>query len=178
MSSPPDPHEIARRTLEIIPFVMRVMNAELRSTRLEVIPSHMGLLGMLTTRPHTLSEMARAMSVSAPTMSNTISTLEARGWVERERDTRDRRVVYVRLSEHGRHMLDKIDQFTEDRLTEILAPLDDHERATLLHGLTLLNERFASALGHTPPHGYYTAEQQANPPDDDYSDYPEEEDFP
>jgi DNA-binding MarR family transcriptional regulator len=161
MTSPPDSRDIARRTLQIIPFVMRVMNAELRSAQLDVVPSHMGLLGMLSTRPHTLTEMARAMSVSAPTMSNTITTLETRGWVERERDTQDRRVVYVRLSQQGQQMLDKIDQFTEERLTEILAPLTEHERNILMAGLNLLNDRFAEALGHTPPHGYYT---QDNPP--------------
>jgi len=146
-NTPPDPQEIARRTLEIIPFVMRVMNAEMRSTRLDIVPSHMGLLGMLTARPHTLSELARTMVVSAPTMSNTITMMEERGWVERERDTKDRRVVHVKLSPYGREMLDKIDRFTEARISEILAPLSDEQRQTLLDGLTLLNDRFVDALG-------------------------------
>jgi DNA-binding MarR family transcriptional regulator len=167
-SPPPNADEIARRTLEIIPFVMRVMNAELRSAHLDIISSHMGLLGMLSARPHTLSEMARAMSVSAPTMSNTITTMETRGWVERERDTTDRRVVYVRLSDEGRAILDKIDHFTQARISEILAPLDGHQRQTLLDGLALLNERFVEALGHTPPHGYDNAPTHpAKPQSDD-----------
>jgi DNA-binding MarR family transcriptional regulator len=131
---------------------MRVMNAEMRSTRLDIVPSHMGLLGMLTARPHTLGELARTMVVSAPTMSNTITMMEDRGWVERERDTKDRRVVYVKLSPVGREMLAKIDRFTADRISDILAPLTDEQRQTLLDGLTLLNERFAEALGqYTPP---------------------------
>lgn len=151
---PPDPHEIARRTLQIIPFVMRVMNAEMRSTRLDIIPSQMGLLGMLTTRRHTLGELARAMAVSAPTMSNTITMMEERGWVIRERDTLDRRVVYVSLSPHGREMLDKIDQFTAARISDILAPLTDEQRQTLLEGLTLLNARFMESMGNFAPAGY------------------------
>jgi len=143
-----DLHEIARRTLEIIPFVMRVMGAEMRSTRLDIAPSHMGLLGMLTVRPYTLGELARQMAVSAPTMSNTVSVLEERGWVTRERDTIDRRVVYVALSPNGREMLRAIDQFTAERISEILAPLSEIERQTLLEGLTLLNDRFAAAMSN------------------------------
>ena len=165
---PPDPQEIARRTLEIIPFVMRVMNAEMRSTRLDIVPSHMGLLGMLTARPHTLGELARTMVVSAPTMSNTITMMEERGWVERERDTKDRRVVYVKLSPYGREMLDKIDHFTEARISEILAPLTEEQRQTLLDGLILLNERFADALGN-----YAVENTSENPPDSESQDVSE-----
>jgi DNA-binding MarR family transcriptional regulator len=144
--------EIARRTLEIIPFVMRVMTAEMRSSQLDIAPSHMGLLGMLTVRPYTLGELAKQMSVSAPTMSNTITVLETRGWVARERDKADRRVVYVMLSPQGREMLDAIDHYTAQRISEYLAPLNSQERQTLLDGLTLLQERFIAALGgqHVP----------------------------
>lgn len=139
-------HAIARRTLEIIPFVMRVMTAEMRSSQLDIAPSQMGLLGMLTLRPYTLGELARQMAVSAPTMSNTITVLEARGWVTRERDRTDRRVVYVALSSEGRQMLGAIDHYTAERISEYLAPLDDRQRQTLLEGLTLLQERFIAAM--------------------------------
>jgi DNA-binding MarR family transcriptional regulator len=144
--------EIARRTLEIIPFVMRVMTAEMRSSQLDIAPSHMGLLGMLTVRPYTLGELAKQMAVSAPTMSNTITVLETRGWVTRERDKTDRRVVYVTLSHEGRQMLGAIDHYTAQRISEYLAPLNDQERQTLLDGLTLLHERFTAAMGghHVP----------------------------
>lgn len=150
-------NDIARRTLEIIPFVMRVMTAEMRSTRLDIAPSHMGLLGTLTVRPHTLSELARQMAVSAPTISNTVTVLEERGWVKRIRDTRDRRVIHVALSDEGREMLEAIDRFTAERISEYLAPLNEDERKTLLKGLSLLNDRFIAALGsggralHSPP---------------------------
>lgn len=146
-AQPTDLHEIARRTLEIIPFVMRVMTAEMRSTQLDIIPSHMGLLGMLTIRPYTLGELAKQMAVSAPTMSNTITMMEERGWVTRERDTHDRRVVYVTLSPYGREMLDEIDKFTAARISEFLAPLTEDQRRTLLEGLTILNDRFLAAMG-------------------------------
>lgn len=157
--------EIARRTLEIIPFVMRVMTAEMRTSQLDIAPSHMGLLGMLTVRPYTLGELAKQMSVSAPTMSNTITVLETRGWVTRERDNTDRRVVHVMLSAEGREMLDAIDRYTAQRISEYLAPLDGQERQTLLDGLTLLQERFIAALGGMQPFGaglYPTSSEKNN----------------
>ncbi|HEX2621293.1 MAG TPA: MarR family transcriptional regulator, partial [Phototrophicaceae bacterium] len=108
--------EIARRTLDIIPLVMRVMSAQMRSAEHGLSSNHAPLLGMLQYRPYSLGELAERMSVSAPTMSNTITTLEERGWVTRKRSETDRRIVSIMITEEGQAVLDGMQKEVEQRI--------------------------------------------------------------
>jgi DNA-binding MarR family transcriptional regulator len=137
---------IARRTLDIIPLIMRVMSAQMRQTHHGVQPGHLALLGILRYRPHTLSDLADRLSVSPPTMSNTINALEERGWVQRRRSDDDRRVVWISITETGSAFVDEVNQEVEAKLTELLGRLDDIQAAALANGLLVLRDAFAEAL--------------------------------
>ncbi len=141
---------VARRTLDIIPLVMRVMSAEMRQAHHGVQPGHIGLLGILRIRPYTLGELADKMCVSAPTMSNTINALEERGWVERTRSDEDRRIVWITIADAGRQFVETMNADTEARITELLDGLDDDQCEAMLSGLTLLRDVFAAALERDP----------------------------
>lgn len=142
-----DTHEVAQKTLDIIPLVMTVMASEMRSTGTDMLaPSHMRLLGMLSERPYRLTELAEMQAVSAPTMSNTITALEERGWVTRVRSESDRRVVMVDISQAGREVMAEMYHHTRSRIAEFLSVLSPHELALLRDGLTILNATFTAAL--------------------------------
>ncbi|MBK9123029.1 MAG: MarR family transcriptional regulator [Chloroflexi bacterium] len=151
MSDIPHPREIAQAALEIIPFIMRVMSAEIRSGGHDLSAGNMGLLGQLNEAPATLGHLATVNRVSAPTMSNTVTVLEERGLVRRVRDTEDRRIVRVEITDAGRKLLKDIDRYTAERISEFLEPLTDDERVTLLSGLRLLSQTFAKAMGSYRP---------------------------
>jgi MarR family transcriptional regulator, organic hydroperoxide resistance regulator len=53
----------------------------------------------------TVSKLAHAMSIHQSTASNLIEKLETQGYVIRIRGTEDRRVVYLKLTDPGRHIL-------------------------------------------------------------------------
>ncbi|MCK6579997.1 MAG: MarR family transcriptional regulator [Anaerolineae bacterium] len=142
--------EISRRTLDIIPLIMRVMSAEMRQSLPGIQPGHISLLGILRYRAHTLGDLADRLSVSAPTMSNTISTLEERGWVGRRRAENDRRLVWIEITDAGQAALDKVEDNVETRLTDLLSDLNDQDAATLVSGLTVLRDVFATALESDP----------------------------
>lgn len=146
----PKTREIARRTLDIIPLVMRVMSAEMRNARHAFSSGHMPLLGMLSTRSYTLSELAERHSVSLPTMSTTISTLEERGWVTRQRSTEDRRMVSIEITQTGRDILDEIQNHVQERIAGLLAELSQADQDSLAEGLTVLRDVFAAALAQDP----------------------------
>ncbi len=101
----PSATELAHRTLDIIPLVMRVMSAEMRTSKHAPASGHVPLLGMLQSRPYTLHELAERASVSPPTMSSTVNTLEERGWVKRDRSQEDRRIVWVSITSEGSQVL-------------------------------------------------------------------------
>lgn len=146
----PSTTSLARRTLDIIPLVMRVMSAEMRSSQHGVVANHVSTLGMLQFRPYTLTELADRHSVSSPTMSSTITTLEGRGWVKRERDQADRRVVWVSITPTGQEVLDDIQDKVAQRIAALLDGLSDEDEARLIDGLTVLRDAFAAALDRDP----------------------------
>lgn len=57
-------------------------------------------------KPVTLSELAGAMRQSLPALSQRVTALEERGFVERVADPADRRVTGLRLTETGRREMD------------------------------------------------------------------------
>lgn len=95
----------------------------------------------------TAGELDRTMMITSGTTTHRITRLEARGFVARERDEDDRRVVHVRLTESGRHACDRVHDAHMDNERKILALMSDSDRGKLSAGLAAL----ADALGDVPP---------------------------
>jgi DNA-binding MarR family transcriptional regulator len=138
-------HEVANEFLDIAPLVMRLIAADLRQTKDALNPAYFRLLALLAVQPCTLGELAERQMVSKPTMSNTISTLEERGWVMRKRGAKDRRMVLVKITPAGQRVLDGVQEQMVRRVAEILEPLTEDERRVLLSGLNILRQVFESA---------------------------------
>jgi len=136
---------IAQQILEVIPLVMRTIAYELRQTEHVVVTPHFRLLWMLNHRPFSLSELAEHQSVSLPTMSNSITILEERGWVTRSRSDEDRRKVFIELSPAGRAVLDDVQRHAEARVARLLSVLSESDKQTLFSGLSILRDVFLSA---------------------------------
>jgi len=136
--------DIAREILTVVPLVMRAVAAELRASGELPAPAHFGLLSMLSAQPHarTLTELAAFQGVSLPTMSNSISALVDRGWVQRTGAGGDRRQVVIEVTPTGRAALDRVSACAERHLAEVLAPLDARSRRRVHTGLGLLRQVF------------------------------------
>ena len=142
--------QTARQILEIIPYVMRVMASEMRQYNPLVLPAHFRLLHMLAHRSWTLTELAKRHAVSAPTMSNTVTTLDERGWVTRVRSEEDRRVVVIQATEEGRRIIEETFRRAERHISTLLEPLDTAEQEALARGLTVMRQVFVSAIPAVP----------------------------
>jgi DNA-binding MarR family transcriptional regulator len=121
---------------------MRVVAADVRKSGLEIEPFYIHLLGILSCGDRSLGELAEVLSVSAPTMSKTISTIETRGWVLRQRSETDGRVVMVRLTAQGQDILERARDYMVERIACALEPLSDDERKKLSSGLHVLGGVF------------------------------------
>jgi DNA-binding MarR family transcriptional regulator len=71
-----------------------------------------------------LSELAQRSFFDGPTMTGIVDRLEHSGLVERRRDSQDRRVISVYLTDQGR------------RLEQILPPLSDETNREAVAGLS------------------------------------------
>ncbi len=81
--------------------------------------------------PYTCSQISERLLDRTPDVTRLLVRLERNGWVDRQRDEQDRRVVRVTITETGLELLQQLDEpvaATIDRLTE---PLSDDELTTL-----------------------------------------------
>jgi DNA-binding MarR family transcriptional regulator len=145
----PEIYEIARKTVQLVPFVMRVMSAELRDRDENVHASHLAVMGALVYRPHTASELAQIMSSSLSTMTSIVNTMEARGWVVRTRSETDRRVVWIELTSAGHDLVQRSMHETAERIAEILGELPPDQRMILNDGLSVMADAFEAYLSHS-----------------------------
>ena len=149
----------ARELLNIMPLVMRTVAAGLRSAGELPAPVHFGLLTKLSEQPRTLTELATLWGVSLPTMSNSITALVQRGWVQRitpgltpfsvTSHKKDRRMVTLEITAAGRAALERVGRSAERRIAEVLAPLDAASRRRMQAGLTVLRKVFAAPAAAT-----------------------------
>ena len=136
--------------MAIIMPLTRSVASELRTSERKLNPTHLGALAMLAERPCNLSELAEYQGVSLPTMSGTISRLETRGWVRRERSTADRRIVLIELTPKGQARLAEMTHQAEKFLIGLVNTLSPAERETASAGLSVLQKLFSSQTRISP----------------------------
>lgn len=147
-----DRQEIAQLILEVLPLTMRVVAAQMRDARHGLSTAHLPALAALDHKPCTQRELAEMMSVSGPTMSNTLTTLETRGWIQRQRSKEDRRVILIEITEAGHKVLRESMEDMEVQIQRLLVGLDEQQDAQLKQGLLILQSVFLRALSEIMGH--------------------------
>src|SRR5215208_7141618 len=82
-----------------------------------------------------LSELAKRSFFDGPTMTGIVDRLEKSNLVERRRDSTDRRVISVYLTEEGRRLRDLLPKLSEEANEESVAGLSEHEVETFTRTL-------------------------------------------
>jgi len=70
------------------------------------------------------------MGVSAPTMTGLIDRLQRIGYVERFRDKKDRRIIFVKVTRNGSKLVQQLKKTIQRRWEVILGYLTVDERTT------------------------------------------------
>jgi len=90
--------------------------------------------------PTMVGELADHVGVTASTMSLTLKRLAEAGYVRRDRDPADRRVMNVRLTEAGSRVRAASTSLDLDRLDGLLRELSPRQRGEAVRGVVLLAE--------------------------------------
>jgi DNA-binding MarR family transcriptional regulator len=97
--------------------------------------------------PATVGVLAGKMGVTLPTVSATLERLVRAGYVEREDDPEDRRVVINRLTAAGTSLVERLREERRARVDQALRRLTPEQMTVLQEGLSAL----AGALGLVRP---------------------------
>ncbi len=79
-----------------------------------------------------MADLAQLLEVGRPTVSQFVSSLESRGWMERGLDPEDRRRHLVYITTLGKTVAEKSRRERQLRMERVLARLTDEERAQLV----------------------------------------------
>lgn len=126
-------------------FHRKILKMNLGGVTGDLTRLHLGIMGLLSRGNMTASELARLTVVRRPEMTRLIDQLVKAGIVRRETDSKDRRVINIALTDHGRVMLDELNKKVKDNLRLELAGLASEDLAAMSQALDTLR-RIAGKL--------------------------------
>ena len=129
---------LARRIADLVPRIMHRTSAQLREMDQRIAPIHLRVLRLLRRGSLTVGELAEMNLVSAPSMSNTVTTLVNRGWLRRVRESEDRRRVRLELTVEGEAVREEMQSLVASHIEEVITDLGLQERRQLSAGLDIL----------------------------------------
>ena len=139
------PDDCAREVLDVVPLVMRVLRAEMRSQRgPELSVPHFRVLAFLgNNEGASLSEVADFVGLRLPSTSTLVDGLVTRGLISRVPAATDRRRLALCLTSHGLATLNTARWAAQARLSKQLAKLAPEQQANVAAAMEALRELFA-----------------------------------
>jgi DNA-binding MarR family transcriptional regulator len=102
-----------------------------------------GVIWAVSVRPRRITELAEGEGVTQPAITRLVNRLEDCGWVLRESDPDDGRVVMVRLTDAGRQVFERLRAEYRALVREEMAALTDDDVETLAGAIDVLDELIA-----------------------------------
>ena len=143
----PTPETCAREVLEVIPPIVQAMRGYMRTQRLhDLSVPQFRTLAFIGRHPGcSLSAVAEFIGLTLPSMSVLVNGLVEEELVVRETSARDRRKVTLTLTTAGTRLHQGALDGTLQWLAELLAPLSDAERCSIVAALDALRPIFVAS---------------------------------
>ncbi|MBE6065617.1 MarR family winged helix-turn-helix transcriptional regulator [Clostridium cochlearium] len=97
-------------------------------------------IGMYTQK--TMSEVANELNITVGTLTIAINNLVKKGYVQRSKSEKDRRIVQISLTKRGKLAYRIHSKFHSDMIKETISGLTDEEEEVLITSLEKLNKFF------------------------------------
>lgn len=155
---------------EVLVALRRIIHAtDLHSKRVSreiglTIPQIVVLKSVRDLGEVTTNVIARHVSLSQPTVTHILDRLEERGFIERYRSARDRRVVHTRLTRQGQSALRKAPGLLHERFLREFATLSDRRQKEIIRVLkSVAGMMGASTLDAAPLLDIGPVKKEASP---------------
>jgi DNA-binding MarR family transcriptional regulator len=112
-------------------------------TSLPVSRTEAGVMRALSTQPRRITDLASQEGISQPGITLLVNRLQERGWVTREPDPSDRRVVLVKLTELGHEVFGALRAEYRALFHEEMGTLSEQEVQTLARAIEILDGMIA-----------------------------------
>ncbi|WP_194189915.1 MarR family winged helix-turn-helix transcriptional regulator [Clostridium chrysemydis] len=89
----------------------------------------------------TITELSDAMSIRKATASGIVDRLEGLNIVVREKDSKDKRITYIKFSKEGSKLSKRISNLMREAFNEVFKPFSEEEKALIKEKLESMIER-------------------------------------
>ncbi|HEX6607845.1 MAG TPA: MarR family transcriptional regulator [Chloroflexia bacterium] len=148
--------QAAGRVLRVIPVMFKQMIVKAREEMPDALcdlgETQFRIIHALNYGSFTMGELAERMKVRTPTVSRMIDAMVARGLVDREPDSTDRRKVWLHLTAEGRKVSTAMEQHFQTAVARFLQPLDDEKLAVIVAACDALEGLLSSPQDNEPKH--------------------------
>lgn len=126
--------------------INRIEEEELKKSRFkDLTVKEMHAIDAITIHSNlTLSQVANKLHLSRATITATVDRLVRKGYVERIRDEKDRRVIHLKLTKKGRLLYRAYHAYHNMMVKSFLQNLDEKELKTIYQAFTNL-EKFVNS---------------------------------
>ncbi|WP_409177979.1 MarR family winged helix-turn-helix transcriptional regulator [Brevibacillus fortis] len=139
---PSPPTDTLERLQEAFRTIMRTMGTQLAEPVSGLTGPQFYILHQLEQKEKcTVGELAESMGVKPSAITAMVDRLDKHGFVARDRDEEDRRVVYISLRDSGKDILQVAKQNRREKLNKMFSHLTEDE----LQQFVLIFEKLAIA---------------------------------
>ncbi|SRR5690606_32311172 len=132
-------YQVARALVDVSSLVIRRVRAVVRRQPTGLTYTEIrALSAVLTGQDTSVTDVADFLGLGLPTTSKVINELVNRGLVVRRPAPDDRRRVVLKGTRAGRRLLEEAVEPANAAVAEVLAPLDEADRAVVLRAMELL----------------------------------------
>lgn len=135
--------EFADKLEQIMPEIMRgfshKMNDEIYKGKI-TLPQVLILDLLNRCGPSKMTALAREMKVTTAASTGIVQRLVLSGYVQREFDQKDRRIIKIKLSAKGQELLKRLNQQRRGIISKIFGQISEHDRSEYLRILLQVTE--------------------------------------
>lgn len=109
------------------------------------------ILEMLTMGPSRPTEISRVLGISKPNVTVLINSLIANGLARRSHDEKDRRNIYISVTDKGRRLVQRKRKIIKNYIMSLFDKFDDHDIKSVCEGMEKyldIMKKIDKAIGH------------------------------
>lgn len=138
-------HTLNELLVDLFNYILLVEEKNLRDHGVALSMTEVHILESIEkSESNMMSAIAKRLMVTQGTLTVSTSKLEKKGYVNRLKDEKDKRIVRLVLTEKAREVLDEHTHFHEDMIDKLLNEIELKKEQELIHSLRNLMQFFKS----------------------------------
>lgn len=130
---------LSQRIIDILEFIQFIFKNATKNIDI-TYPQFMLMKLLQSKQPMTVGELVRLLGIDQGNGSNMCKKLEKKGWILRQRNPQDERVVLLSLTAQGEEILNHIHAYSQKKCKDVFYMLSDEEVEQAVQGLLTLVE--------------------------------------